>query len=77
MGVNTHRGVIGGDVNQDLRGAPPTHVSVAVPHAANQVGLTREREKHSDLQRQDLHLEPRPEPHRPSPRNSELTGSGS
>lgn len=37
--VRTHRGVVGGDINQDLRGAPATHVSVAVPHTANQVGL--------------------------------------
>lgn len=39
----THRGVIGGDINQDLRGAPAAHVSVAVPHAANQVGLSMDR----------------------------------
>lgn len=38
--VSTHRGVVGGDINQDLRGAPATHVSVAVPHTANQVGLS-------------------------------------
>lgn len=45
-GVSTHRGIIGGDVNQDLRGAPPTHVSVAVPYAANQVGL-KNNKKHA------------------------------
>lgn len=38
--VRTHRGVVGGDINQDLRGAPAAHVSVAVPHAANQVRLS-------------------------------------
>lgn len=38
-GSGSHRGVVGGDVNQDLRRAPAAHVSVAVPHAANQVGL--------------------------------------
>lgn len=37
--VNAHRGVVGGDVQQHLRGAP-AHVSVAVPHAADQVGLS-------------------------------------
>lgn len=52
MEVMTHRGVIGGDINQDLRGAPAAHISVAVPHAANQVGLSPERYKqrpHNDL----------------------------
>lgn len=39
--VKTHRGVVGGDVDQHLRGAPAAHVSVAVPHAADQVGLSR------------------------------------
>lgn len=37
---NTHRGVVGGDVNQHLCGAPAAHISVAVPHAADQVGLS-------------------------------------
>lgn len=36
----THRGVVGGDVNQHLCGAPAAHISVAVPHAADQVGLS-------------------------------------
>lgn len=39
--MTTHRGVVGGDVHQHLRGAPAAHVSVAVPHAADQVGLSR------------------------------------
>ena len=38
--MRTHRGVVGGDINQDLRGAPAAHISVAVPHTANQVGLS-------------------------------------
>lgn len=46
-GVSAHRGIIGGDVNQDLRGAPPTHVSVAVPYAANQVGLKNNKNTHT------------------------------
>lgn len=37
--LGTHRGVIGGDINQNLGGASAAHVSVAVPHTANQVGL--------------------------------------
>lgn len=37
--MRTHRGVVGGDIDQDLCGTPAAHVSVAVPHAANQVGL--------------------------------------
>lgn len=53
MGVSTHRGIIGGDVNQDLRGAPATHVSVAVPHAANKVGLLEKQTNiHTHTQRQ-------------------------
>lgn len=40
MDMRTHRGVVGGDINQDLRGAPAAHISVAVPHTANQVGLS-------------------------------------
>lgn len=40
MDKRTHRGVVGGDINQDLRGAPAAHISVAVPHTANQVGLS-------------------------------------
>lgn len=40
VNVRTHRGVIGGDINQDLSGAPAAHVSVAVPHTADQVGLS-------------------------------------
>lgn len=40
MDVRTHRGVIGCDINQNLRGAPAAHISVAVPHTANQVGLS-------------------------------------
>lgn len=42
--VTTHRGVIGGDINQDLCGAPAAHISVAVPYTANQVGLSPGRE---------------------------------
>lgn len=58
-GKKTHRGVIGGDVNQDLRGASSTHISVAVPHAADQVGLT-ERHTHSNLNSEVGELLPQP-----------------
>lgn len=37
--MSAYRGVVGGDINQDLRGAPAAHISVAVPHTANQVSL--------------------------------------
>lgn len=42
MAKRTHRGVVCGDINQDLRGAPAAHISVAVPHTADQVGLSQE-----------------------------------
>lgn len=40
VGVTTHRGVIRGDINQDFCGASAAHISVAVPHTADQVGLS-------------------------------------
>lgn len=48
--VKTHRGVVGGDVDQHLGGAPAAHVSVAVPHAADQVGLSRGGSTHTHSQ---------------------------
>lgn len=41
----THRGVVGGDVEQDFRTASAVHVPVAVPHAGDQVGLGRDGRK--------------------------------
>lgn len=42
----TYGGVVGGDVEQNFRGASAGYVSVAVPHARDQVGLpSKEREQ--------------------------------
>lgn len=35
----TYRGVIGRDIEQDFRSPSAAHISVAVPHTCNQVGL--------------------------------------
>jgi len=43
--MGTHCGVVCSDVNQDLRGPPAADVSVAVPHAADQVSLAPAGEK--------------------------------
>lgn len=45
----TYCGVVGGDVEQNLRGASAGYVSVAVPHARDQVGLAS-KGKRTDTQ---------------------------
>lgn len=37
----TYCRIIGSDINQDLRGASSTNISVAVPHTGNQVRLAK------------------------------------
>lgn len=39
-GLATYGGVVGRDIQQNFRGASAGYVSVAVPHAGDQVGLT-------------------------------------
>lgn len=52
----THRGVVRSDINQNFCGASATHISVAVPHTANHVGLspTEEQKKRKEQTERDI-----------------------